>query len=696
MSYNIGINVIEVDGSAPPTIIGASVSVAAFNILTQRGLANSPVRVTSFNQFVENFGGYFAGGLGAYMVKGFFDNGGQRAYINRVTASNAPVASRTLQDGASRNTLALEAGFRGQKDPGSWANDLFVQVQHSSSASSRLRETAPASIQGNALTPPVNMSAFPALRLRVDGETAITEISFAASDFTNAGAATLEEIRNAINRRTTKLIASISANRIVLTSAGQIAALRKDWTSLQITENNATLGFTTMANPTQGTPATLSASTVQLASVSDFAVGDALRISDGTRTAFVKLLRIIPTSNTLEWTPALSAPDPSAFDARLTTVSNVEFDLTIASGGTEDDQIVETWTGLSMETDVPNYAPTMLNHSLSGSRYLVATDNFSSSPGGQDIPAVQAFTRLNPVSDSTATAADFIGDAAKHSGFYAFDPYDVQLVCCERTDPAIVREALTYCSRRGDCMFVGSVPEGYVAGGQAIAYGQAFQGKNVYGALYGPWIKIFDPIGSGSAPMKWVPPTGHILGVYARIANVRGVWKAPAGDEAQLAGALDVETRFSDTDHTDLVKSGSINGVRAIPGAGIIIDASRTLSTDTRWLYVNVRLLFNFVKSSLKEGLRWTRQEPNRSTLWDVIKYNTVTPFLLGLWRQGAFGSGTPEQVFTVICDATNNPPTEVDKGNLKVEVYFYPAKPAETIVIIVGQQASGASLSES
>jgi len=68
---------------------------------------------------------------------------------------------------------------------------------------------------------------------------------------------------------------------------------------------------------------------------------------------------------------------------------------------------------------------------------------------------------------------------------------------------------------------------------------------------------------------------------------------------------------------------------------------------------------------------------------------------LLGLWRQGAFGTGTPAQVFTVICDASNNPPDQVDQGNLKVEVYFYPSKPAETIIIIVGQQPSGATASE-
>jgi phage tail sheath protein FI len=244
-------------------------------------------------------------------------------------------------------------------------------------------------------------------------------------------------------------------------------------------------------------------------------------------------------------------------------------------------------------------------------------------------------------------------------------------------------------------MYLGAVPEGFVAARQAVTYGQAFQGKKVYGALYGPWIKIFDPIGSGATPVKWVPPTGHAMGVYARIETSRGVWKAPAGDEATVMGALDVEYRLSDAEHDDLVKNGSVNGIRVVPRAGIVVDASRTLSTDTRWLYVNVRLLFNYVKSSLKQGLSWVRQEPNRDTLWNAVKFNSVMPFLMGLWRQGAFGTGTPAQVFTVICDASNNPPDQVDQGNFKLEVYFHPSKPAETIIVIVGQQPSGATASE-
>jgi hypothetical protein len=33
--------------------------------------------------------------------------------------------------------------------------------------------------------------------------------------------------------------------------------------------------------------------------------------------------------------------------------------------------------------------------------------------------------------------------------------------------------------------------------------------------------------------------------------------------------------------------------------------------------------------------------------------------------------------------------------GNLKVEVYFYPSRPAETIVIMIGQQESRATAAE-
>jgi phage tail sheath protein FI len=348
-----------------------------------------------------------------------------------------------------------------------------------------------------------------------------------------------------------------------------------------------------------------------------------------------------------------------------------------------------------MEPDLPNNIVRVINNPLTGSRFVRATDVGTPSPAADRPAPTTGYVALQGGAEGTPTANHFIGDQAARTGFFAFDPFDVQLVCCERTDSAIARAGLDYCAKRDDAMYVGAVPQAFVEGGQAVAYGQSLQAKKAYGALYGPWIVVPDPIGVGNAPRIVIPPVGHVMGVYARIETTRGIFKAPAGDEANLLGVLDVESRLSDADHTDLVVNGSVNGIRAVPRAGVVVDASRTLSTDPRWRYVNVRLLFNFVKTSLRDGLRWVRQEPNRDSLWDAVKFGTVTPFLNGLWRQGAFGTGTPEETFTVIVDATNNPPDQVQQGRLTVEVFFYPATPAEVIVITVGQQPSGGTARE-
>jgi phage tail sheath protein FI len=583
VATNIGLNVIEVDGSAPAAIQGAAVSVGAFNIVTRRGVPNRPGRVTSFADFSERFGGFDPGSLGAYLVKGFFDNGGQRAYVNRVVGAgaDAPAASNaTIRRGDANSAalLRLEAGYRGQADPGLWA----------------------------------------------DGITATLTPSFASG-------------------------------------------VRQGTQS--ITRNGTTL-----------------------ARLAGFSVGDTVLVSEGTDRAIVEITELNPATGAIAWAPDIA--NPGDFDAAATTVASTDFDLALGRPG--DPQPAETWARLTLRRGAENYAVTILNDPLRGSKLVRATDpRQAADQTTADTPGREVTAALAGGADGTVSANDFIGDEATHTGFRAFDPLDVQLLATGRSDPAVVRAALDYCEARGDCMFIGAVPEASVSGGTAVEYGAGFQGKKVYGALYGPWISVTDPLAQGPTKVRRIPPVGHVMGVYARIETTRGIHKAPAGDEARLLGALDVEYRLSDAEHTDLVTTGSVNGIRAIPGAGIVVDASRTLSTDIRWRYVNVRLLFNYVKSSLRQGLRWVKQEPNRDQLWDAVKFGSVRPFLMGLWRQGAFGTGDPDEVFTIIVDETNNPPEEVDKGNFKLEVYFYPSKPAETILIVVGQQPSGATASE-
>lgn len=365
------------------------------------------------------------------------------------------------------------------------------------------------------------------------------------------------------------------------------------------------------------------------------------------------------------------------------------YDLTVKY----NDVAVETWENLNVKTPGEGDSfrhPDIINSEFTGSKFIVISADSNQNPEPTvDGEGEEEFKPLAKGQDDIMYAGPL--GLALAAALTNFDVHDVQLVCCpECSDHAVVTAGLDYCKGRGDCMFIGHTPLGQEFL-DAKGYGKQHRGDKQYGALYFPWIQVADPLGE----RKWIPPTGHIMGVYARTERERGIWKAPAGNEAQVRGALDVQEHITNADHTDLVKNGSVNAVRFIAGKGIVIDSSRTLSTNPIWYYVNVRLLFNFVKSSLMSGLTWVVQEPNDPTLWNKVKYGSVTPFLNGLWRRGAFGPGAANEVFTVKIDAENNTPADIQQGRLNVEVYFYPSRPAETIVIIVGQQEGGASASE-
>ena len=357
----------------------------------------------------------------------------------------------------------------------------------------------------------------------------------------------------------------------------------------------------------------------------------------------------------------------------------------------QGDDVVEVWGGLSVDGDPDPPARNVvevINDETSGSEYVVVElDDGASAPRNTvDADGDPAFAALEGGADPEPDDDDYI------AAFDRFETKAIQLLCCpESTTQDVVVAGIDHCEIRGDAMYVGHSIKGEDAS-QARDYGQLFQATKRYGALYFPWLKVSDPIGT----RKLIPPTGHVLGVYARTARQRGVWKAPAGSSALVRGALDVEHHITDATHTDLVKNGSVNAVRFMEGEGIVVDSSRTLSTSPLWLYVNIRLLFNFVKSSLEDGLRWVVQEPNNEELWNKVKYNTVTPFLMGLWSRGAFGPGSPDEVFTVKCDDDTNSPEDIQQGRFNIEVYFYPSRPAETILLTVGQQEGGASSSES
>jgi phage tail sheath protein FI len=212
-----------------------------------------------------------------------------------------------------------------------------------------------------------------------------------------------------------------------------------------------------------------------------------------------------------------------------------------------------------------------------------------------------------------------------------------------------------------------------------------------YGAVYFPSLTVRDPF----SPRDLVnaAPSGFIAGICARIDAQRGVHKAPANEIVR--GALNLTYRVTDAEQGDLNANG-VNVIRLFSREGIRVWGARTLApAASEWKYLNVRRLFNYIEESLAIGLRWAVFEPNDEALWKSMRRD-ITAFLTQLWRSGALFGTTPQEAFFVKCDRETNPQESVDEGKVVCVIGIAPVKPAEFIVIRIGQSVAGVEVEES
>ncbi|MBW4508253.1 MAG: phage tail sheath subtilisin-like domain-containing protein [Scytonematopsis contorta HA4267-MV1] len=207
-------------------------------------------------------------------------------------------------------------------------------------------------------------------------------------------------------------------------------------------------------------------------------------------------------------------------------------------------------------------------------------------------------------------------------------------------------------------------------------------GKSGYAALYYPWIQVFDPVKKGAI---YVPPSGHIAGVYARVDTQRGVHKAPANET--VLGAMGLKTNVTKALQDGLNPHG-INCIRSLNGS-IKVWGARTFGGDKNgeFMYINIRRLFSYLRESIDEGTQWAVFEPNSPELWAKIRRN-INAFLLNVWRSGALFGSTPEQAFFVKCDEETNPPETRDVGQVVTIIGVAVVKPAEFVIFKISQRS--------
>lgn len=295
----------------------------------------------------------------------------------------------------------------------------------------------------------------------------------------------------------------------------------------------------------------------------------------------------------------------------------------------------------------------------------------------------------NGIPDNPAFSSELdravIGNPAAETGIFAFqnpETFDITLLLIPGfSSGAVLGQGLQMCEARGDCLMIVDPPFGLRAQ-QAVDWhnGMLFsdlqQAINTsYGALYHPWLKIFDQFSGDSL---FIPPSGHVSSVFARTERDFEQWFAPAGlARGRLLTPLDTEVDLTRGERDLLYGSGNaVNPIVNFPQDGITIWGQRTLQRRASALdRVNVRMLLIFIKKQATSLLRQFVFEPNdRITRAQVV--NVSNPFLADIQaRRGLTG-------FKVICDETNNTPERIDRNELHVSYFLKPTRAAEFVVL--------------
>lgn len=267
---------------------------------------------------------------------------------------------------------------------------------------------------------------------------------------------------------------------------------------------------------------------------------------------------------------------------------------------------------------------------------------------------------------------------------------NIDLICAPdimRADnPLILQQAvLDHCEQKGDRFAILDAVQ--VATGSELSQIEFQKGglKSDYGALYAPWLKIEDR-------SDFIPPCGHIAGIYARCDQERGVYAAPANQI--LEGILDLSYSLSPTEQVQLnpETEAGVNIIRSLRGRGLRVWGVRTLSHRAEWQYVNVRRLFLTFKRWIEFNLADTLFEPNEFTLWLRIQ-RELSVYCESLWQKGALQGTVAQEAFYVNCDARTNPPENRGMGTVVAEIGLAPTIPGEFIELLLVQSGNRIAL---
>lgn len=367
-------------------------------------------------------------------------------------------------------------------------------------------------------------------------------------------------------------------------------------------------------------------------------------------------------------------------------IKTCEMDVLIECG-----DVYERYDQVTFNVMVPSFIEKkliksdLINISAKSNEEAVSPMNILKSVfGGDDPKEIKAYLKGGyNGSAASLTDSDFIGKddgPGARTGIQAFlDNSDISILAVPGiVTPNVQLSLVAQCETLSSRFAVLDIPMNCKTVSDILQHRDAFDSD--FCALYHPWIRVFDPLDKKDI---FIPPSGSVLGVYARTDTSRGVHKAPANEIVANCTGLSVNYNVGEQ---DLLNPKGVNLIRRFPGAGIRIWGARTATSKPLWRYINVRRLFIYLEESIKANTNWVVFEPNDAILWSRVK-RTIELFLEGIWRSGALVGASPSDAYFVDIGPNTMSKDDIDQGRLICVIGVAPVKPAEFVIFRVTQK---------
>lgn len=189
--------------------------------------------------------------------------------------------------------------------------------------------------------------------------------------------------------------------------------------------------------------------------------------------------------------------------------------------------------------------------------------------------------------------------------------------------------------------------------------------------------------------LNLLPPAAAMAGIFTRVDNSSGVWKAPANVSLNAVVSPTVSISHDDQQDLNVTPQGkSINAIRAFIGEGTLVWGARTLDGNSLdWRYIQVRRTMIMLEESIRLAAKAYVFDNNEANTWITIK-SMIRNFLTGIWKRGGLAGTTPDDAFAVMVGLGETMTAEdILEGILRVTVQVALIRPAEFIEITFEQQ---------